>query len=255
MSEEKFENINKLIEILTDYKDNIDYLKNKLDILNATKQNILKNEKFCDFGLILSNFDFKKDLLVHQIESSTKLLELFINRLYLDMCYIQSLLINIENILFDLNILVEKKIDKNIFKLKNIKISEFQEILCSLKTNYNLISGYLDKFYKKIVFVRDLINSQIESGKISNTMVYQHTKLTLEKNKIFDLINQTVNLYSDISVEYLKTEKTDKISIFEDRPKRDSLTIKIDNNIDVETEDKPNPNSFFEKKDKKKIDE
>ena len=242
MSEEKFENIDKLIEILTQFKDNIEYLKNKLDILIATRQNILKNDLCCDFGLIISNFDFKKDLLQHQIDTNTKLLEIFINRLYLDMCYIQSLLINIENTLFDLNVVSEKKIDKNIFKIKNIKISEFQEILTSLKTNYNLICSYLDKFHKKILFVKDLINSQIYSGKISNTMIFQHSKLNLEKQKIFELINQTMNLYKDISQEYLIIDSNNKINAFE---KRGSLTIKIDNNIDIDIENKPNPNSFF----------
>jgi hypothetical protein len=218
MSNQKFENIESLLKILSDYVNNIDEFKTKLEILSQTKHNIIKNDKFCDFGLIISNFDMKKDLLTHLIASKSKLFELFINRLYLDLCYIQSLLINVENTLFELTIFTEKKIDRNMFKKKHFKIDEFKEIVNDIIGNYNLVSGYLDKFNSKIKSLTEIITHEFHARKFANTLYTQYDKLALEKEKIYSLINQTINFYYDLTLQYLKIDDNINYEIFLNEP-------------------------------------
>ena len=215
---EKFENMDSLLNTLTLYAENIDNFKLKLIDLLKIKNSIIKNDRFCDFGLIISNFDLKKDLLMQQIDNKTKLFNIFINRLYLDLCYIQSLLMNVENILFELNIFAEKKIDTNIFKKKNLKLAEFKEIVNIIINNYFLITKYLEKFYLKIRGLTNLIGNQICTKKISNTLYIQFDKLILEKEKIFNLINQTINFYNDITNQYLKIDDEKNYKIFIEEP-------------------------------------
>jgi hypothetical protein len=218
MSNQKFENIESLLKILSDYVSNIDGFKMKLELLNQTKHNVIKNDKFCDFGLIISNFDMKKDLLAHIIASKTKLFELFINRLFLDLCYIQSLLINVENVLFDLTIFTEKKIDRTMFKKKNLKIDEFKELVNDIIGNYNLISGYLEKFSTKIKNLTEIITHEFHAKKFANTLFTQYNKLDLEREKIYNLINQTINFYYDLTLQYLKVDDSINHEIFLKEP-------------------------------------
>ncbi len=277
MSNQKFENIESLLKILTEYVNNIDGFKTKLELLNQTKHNIIKNDKFCDFGLIISNFDMKKDLLAHLISSKTKLFELFINRLYLDLCYIQSLLINVENTLFELTIFSEKKIDRNMFKKKNLKIDEFKEIVNDIIENYNLISGYLDKFNSKIRNLTEIITHELHAKKFANTLYTQYDKLALEKEKIYTLINQTINFYYDLTLQYLKSDDNINYEVFLNEPvsiplppvefykkepvpeqpkpensyisDEDNLSIDYKNNHDIEVEKIHKNTNVFIKKD------
>ncbi len=214
MTEQQFDDITPLLNILSEFINSIETYKKKLEVVNTTKNNVLKNDKFCDLGLIISNFDFKKELFQYQIESKTKVFSIFINRLFLDFCFIQSQLLNVESILFDLHILTEKKLDKNLFKRKNIKIIEFKDILNDLINNYKIISDYLDKFNNKLNLITDIINSEIGRKKISNTMYFQYDKLVLEQNKIFNLINQTIKFYYDLALEYLDLNDETKYNIF-----------------------------------------
>ncbi len=131
----------------------------------------------------------------------------------------QNLLINIETIFIDLNIFVEKRIDKEIFKRKNIKINEFKEIFSEIKLNYEIINGYLSKFKIKIDTITELINNEIHSNKILNTMNIQYNKLKIEHNKVFELMNQTINFYYEITLEYLKNDIDNKYTVFEGNEK------------------------------------
>jgi hypothetical protein len=98
---EEFESIDRLLKVLTTYNDNINEYKKKIDILIKTKLSIAKDDKYFDFGLIMSNIELKKELMTQDLNNKIKLFDIFINHLFLDICYIQSLLINVENTLFD----------------------------------------------------------------------------------------------------------------------------------------------------------
>jgi hypothetical protein len=214
MDLEKFENIDILIEILNNYRLDIDIIKEKLESLIGVKDNLTKNKQIYDYGLVISNFELKREVLTNDLMTKTKFLEIIINRLYLDLCYIQSLCIHVENILFELNILVEKKIDKNIFKIKNIKITDFKDILGAIKHSYNTIENYLDKFEKRIEEIDSLINSQVRTTKYSYSFFIQYQKLLLERDKILNLINNTINYYTNVCNEYLKVYGKSKYEIF-----------------------------------------
>jgi hypothetical protein len=134
-------------------------------------------------------------------------------------CYIQSLLINTENTFFDLSICAEKKFDTNIFKKKNLKIEDFKEIFGIIITNYNMVNSYLEKFLNKLNSLTETINHEINIKKIYNTMLIQYNKLLLEKEKIFNLINQTNTFYYDIAMEYLQTPEHFNSEIFLKSPR------------------------------------
>ena len=259
MDNEKFENIDSLVEILDKYKNDIDFIKSKLDSLSRAKLNLIKNNELCDFGLVLSNFELKKELLTNDYNTKNKFLEIIINRLYLDLCYLQSLCINIENILFDLRIVIERKLDKNIFKIKNIKIGDFRDILDIIKNSYNIVNNYLEKFRKKIEDLNLEIGSEISTSINNNSFFIQYKKLALEKYKIYNLINTSISFYTNICKEYLQVFGKDKYDIF--------LTAVFNNNLKhldegVNTVKKENyyeeviidniPNSVFMEKNKDK---
>ena len=64
----------------------------------------------------------------------------------------------------------------------------------------------------------NLINNQICTKKISNTLYIQYDKLILEKEKIYNLINQTINFYNDITNQYLKIDDEKNYRIFIEEP-------------------------------------
>ena len=216
---EEFESIDRLLKVLTTYNDNINEYKKKIDILIKTKLSIAKDDKYFDFGLIMSNIELKKELMTQDLNNKIKLFDIFINHLFLDICYIQSLLINVENTLFELSICTEKKFDTNIFKKKNLKIDDFKEIFSVIIGNYVIIAAYLDKFQHKLNNLTETINNEINIKKLYNTISIQYHKLLLEKEKIFNLINQTQALYYEIAIEYLQDQDTTNHEIFLQSPK------------------------------------
>jgi hypothetical protein len=216
---EEFEDIDRLLKILTIYNDDITEYKKKIDMLVKTKTIIAKDDKFFDFGLIMSNIGLKKELMTQELGNKIKLFDIFINHLFVDICYIQSLLINVENTLFELSICTEKKFDNNMFKKKNLKIEDFKEIFSIIMGNYAIISAYLDKFLLKLNSLTDAINNEINIKKLYNTISVQYHKLLLEKEKIFHLINQTQTLYHDIAIEYLQEQDKTNHEIFLQSPK------------------------------------
>jgi hypothetical protein len=243
MDLEKFENIDILIDILNNYKLDIDIIKEKLENLIEVKDNLLKNKQIYDYGLVISNFELKREVLTNDLMTKNKFLEIVINRLYLDLCYIQSLCIHVENILFELNILVEKKLDKNIFKIKNIKITDFKDILEGIKHSYNTIENYLIKFEKKIGEIDSIINSQVRTTKYSYSFFIQYQKLLLEKDKILNLINNTINYYKNVSNEYLKAYGKSRYEIFLTEVFDSGSKVK---HIDENIKDLASPNHYEE---------
>ena len=167
----------------------------------------------------MSNIELKKELMTQDLNNKIKLFDIFINHLFLDICYIQSLLINVENTLFELSICTEKKFDTNIFKKKNLKIDDFKEIFSVIIGNYVIIAAYLDKFQHKLNNLTETINNEINIKKLYNTISIQYHKLLLEKEKIFNLINQTQALYYEIAIEYLQDQDTTNHEIFLQSPK------------------------------------
>ena len=58
------------------------------------------------------------------------------------------------------------------------------------------------------------INHEINIKKLYNTIFIQYNKLSLEKEKIYNLINQTNTFYYDIAQEYLQTPDKTCAEIF-----------------------------------------
>jgi hypothetical protein len=200
----EFDNIDGLLKLLTNYCEHIDNLKKKLEHLDKLKKDI-NNNKCCEYNLIIYNFDLKINLQKNKIENKTKILEIIINRFYYDICYIQSLLINLENKFFYFKIITEKKIDKNMFKKKEIRIGDFKEMITSVVNNYMLISNLMEKLNMKIKNLHEII--KIEFNGYNNTLFTELNKLKVEHGTIFELINQTINFYYDISKENLIIEQ------------------------------------------------
>ncbi len=95
MNLDKFENIDILLDILNNYRLDIELIKEKLDSLTEIKSNLIKNKQTYDYGLVISNFELKREILTNDFTTRNNFLEIIVNRLYLDLCYIQSLCISI----------------------------------------------------------------------------------------------------------------------------------------------------------------